>query len=153
MAEYSAVARQTVAPGAFVVFTETNVPCYRRLVRHSDGTSGFLLSGWTPNNNGCCCCQNQEADYFTYFNANIAISEGGTAGPISLAITVDGSPVPASTMISTPAAAEEFNSVSTQLTVPIFTGCCQSVAVQNTSTQPIDIEGAILGFRRFDLNN
>lgn len=153
MAEYSAVARQTVAPGAFLIFTAVNVPCEMGLVRHSNDTSGFLLSGWTPNNNTCCCRQNQEVDYFTYFNANIGISEGGTAGPISLAVTVDGSPVPASTMISTPAAAQEFNSVSTQLTVPIFRGCCQTVAVQNTSTQSIDVDSAILGFRRFDLNN
>ena len=151
MAEYSAVARQTVAPGETVVFTETTVPCQMDLVRHSDGTSGFILSGWAPNNNSCCCCQNHEVDYFTYFNANIGISEGGTAGEISVAISVDGSTVPASTMRSTPAAVQEFNNVSSQLTVPIFKGCCQSVAVRNTSTQPIDIDSAILGFRRFDL--
>jgi hypothetical protein len=40
------------------------------------------------------------------FGGNIAIPTGGTVGPISLAIAIDGEAVPATTMIVTPAAVE-----------------------------------------------
>jgi hypothetical protein len=82
------------------------------------------------------------------FGANIAIPTGGTPGEISVAITVDGATIPASTMIATPAAVEEFSNVSRRIPVPIFKGCCQSVAVRNTSDQPILVQNASLVINR-----
>lgn len=152
MAEYTAVAPQTINPGESWIFTATTTPCNRGLVRHSDGTSTFLLSGWTPFNNSCRCCGNgQSVDYLIDFKGNIAVAEGGTAGPISVAITVDGSTVPASTMISTPTAAEAYNNVSVGMSVPIFSGCCQTVAVTNTSNQPILAQQGLIRITRPDL--
>lgn len=152
MAEYSANAIQTVNPGESIVFTEAPSPCARGLVRHRDGTGNFLLSGYVPNSNcGCCCNRRKSAEYLVDFGANIAIPTGGTVGPISVAIAVDGATVPASTMIITPAAVEEYFNVSRAINVPIWRGCCESVTIRNTSDQPILVQNANVLFSRPDL--
>ena len=150
MAEYTSVAVQTINPGESVVFTATTSSCRRGFVRHSDGTAGFLLSGWLPNSS-CPCCSNGEAEYLVDFGANIAIPTGGTVGEISVAIAIDGGTVPASTMIVTPAAVEEYFNVGRNITVDIFNGCCQTVTVRNTSDQPILMQNANIRFTRPDL--
>lgn len=48
------------------------------------------------------------------------------------------------TMIVTPAAAEEFNNVSSSIFVDIPKGCCGTLSVRNTSTVPIDVQNANL---------
>ena len=152
MAEYIANAVQTINPGESVVFTNTTSPCRRDFVRHSDGTAGFLLSGWVPSNSCCPCANNNNsAEYLVDFGANIAIPTGGTVGAISVAIAIDGGTVPASTMIVTPAAVEEYFNVSRNITVDIFNGCCQTVTVRNTSDQPILMQNANIRFTRPDL--
>lgn len=153
MAEYSANAVQTVNPGETVIFTEAPVPCNRGLVRHRDGTGNFLLSGFVPNsfNRGCCCNRNNSANYLIDFGANIAIPTGGTAGEISIAITIDGSTIPSSTMIATPAAVEEYFNVSRAINAQIWRGCCETIAVRNTSDQPILVQNANIIFSRPDL--
>lgn len=153
MAEYSANAVQTVQPGAFAVFTATVVPCNMGLIQHEDDTPLFSLSGWRPNNNVCCCKRNRSVMYDTTVNMNVALSEGATVAPISVALAIGGVAYPLSQMDSTPAAVQEFNHVGTELSVPILNGCCQYVAVQNTSAQPIDIRNLVIKFERSDLNN
>lgn len=150
MAEYSADAVQTVNPGETVVFTLSPVPCTRGFVRHRDGTGNFLLSGWVPNryNN---CCRNKSALYLVDFGANVAIPTGGTVGEISLAVAVDGATVPASTMIVTPAAVEEYFNVSRAINVDVFRNCCETVSIRNTSDQPILVQNANIIFNRPDL--
>lgn len=133
MAEYSANAVQTVNPGESIVFTESPVPCNRGFVRHRDDTGNFLLSGYVPNNGGCCCRRNNSANYLVDFGANIAVPTGGTVGAISVAITIDGSTIPSSTMIVTPAAVEEYFNVSRAINAQIWRGCCETVTVRNTS--------------------
>ena len=152
MAEYSSVAVQTVNPGETVVFTNTEVPCTRGLVRHRDGTGNFLLAGYVPNQNGVCCCRRQRtANYMVDFAANIAIPTGQTIGEISLAIMIDGSTIPASVMTVTPAAVEEFFNVSRAINADIWKGCCESVAVRNTSEVPILVQNDNIVFSRPDL--
>lgn len=155
MAEYSANALQTVNPGETVIFTESPVPCLRGFVRHRDDTGNFLLSGWLPNRNSCgCCCQrrNRSANYLIDFGANIAVPTGETVGPISVAITIDGATIPSSQMIVTPAAIEEFFNVSRAINAQIWNGCCESIAVRNTSEIPILVQNANIIFSRPDLN-
>lgn len=153
MAEYSANAVQTIAPGEVAVFTATSVPCRREFVRHRDDTGNFLLSGWVPPRYSCCPCQrDNSADYLVDFGANIAVPTGGTVGAISVAIAVDGTTIPSSTMIVTPAAVEEYFNISTNIDVPIWRGCCQTVTVRNTSDQPILMQNANIRFTRPDLN-
>lgn len=154
MAEYSANALQTVNPGETIVFTESPDPCRRGLVRHRDGTGNFLLSGWVPNVGcGCRCrCRRQRsAEYLIDFGANIAIPTGETVGPISVALTIDGATIPASQMIVTPAAVEEFFNVSRAINAQIWNGCCESVAIRNTSDIPILVQNANVIFSRPDL--
>jgi len=54
----------------------------------------------------CPCRRARSAQYLVDFGANIAIPTGGTVGSIQLSITIDGSTIPSSTMIVTPAAVE-----------------------------------------------
>ena len=150
MAEYSAIAVQTVNPGESIVFTETVSPCTRGLVHHSDGSGNFLLSGWVPNNY-CPCCNNTSAVYLVDFGANIAVPEGGTAGAISVAFAIDGGTDQASVMTVTPAAVSEYFNISRSKEVDIFNNCCQTVTIRNISSQPILVQQASLRITRPDL--
>ena len=149
MVEYSAVAEQTVNPGESIVFTTTVVPCRRGLIRHRDGSGNFLLSGWVPRKP--CGCRAGSASYTCDFGANIAIPDGGTVGPISVAIAIDGSTLPESTMVVTPAATGDFFNVSRAINLAIWNNCCESVSIRNTSNQPITVSAANVIFNRPDL--
>lgn len=149
MAEYSANAIQIVNPGETVVFTESPEPCSRGFVRHRDGTGNFLLSGWTPRR--VCGCRQRSASYLVDFGANISIPTGGTVEDISLAITIDGATIPSSNMIVTPAAVDEYFNVSRAINADIWNGCCETVAVRNTSSQPVQVQNANIIFSRPDL--
>lgn len=85
------------------------------------------------------------------FGANIAIPTGGTVEAISLAISIDGSTIPSSQMIVTPAAVEEFFNVSRAINAEIWRNCCETVTVRNTSDQPILVQNANIIFSRPDL--
>lgn len=150
MAEYSANALQTVNPGETIVFTESPEPCARGFVRHRDGSGSFLLSGWTPRK--ACGCRSKSATYLIDFGANISIPEGGTVEAISVAITIDGSTIPASNMEVTPAAVNEYFNVSRAINADIWSGCCETVSVRNTSEQPIQVQNANIIFSRPDLS-
>jgi len=130
LAEYTNIGTQTVAAGQNVVFTETPVVCNRGYVMHREGSGVFTLRGIT---NQC------RARYKVSYGGNIAIAAGGTAGPISVALTIEGEPLASATAIVTPAAVGEFFNVFTAVYIEVPRGCCVSVAVENTSTQAIDV--------------
>ena len=78
---------------------------------------------------------------------NIEIPTGGTVEEISFAISVDGVIDPASAMSAVPAAVEEPINVGTSILVSVPSICgCDSIAVVNTSTQPITVTNASLRF-------
>lgn len=139
MAEYTNVATQTVAAGQNVVFTETPVGCNRGYVVHREGSGVFILRGIT---NQC------RARYKVSFGANIAVPTGGTAGPISVAIAIAGEPLASATAIVTPAAAGDFFNVYSSVYIDVPRGCCTTVAVENTSTQAIDVANSNLKIER-----
>lgn len=154
MASYAGISSngiQTVQPGGFVVFDTTIIPCEMGLIQHTDGTPIFSVSGWRRNNGGCCCKQNNPTMYSTTLDMNVALSEGATVAPISVAIAIDGVSLPISEMDSTPAAVQEYNHVGRTISLPILRNCCQTVAVQNTSAQPIDVKYPVLTLTRPDL--
>lgn len=132
MAEYVAVANQSVATNGNVVFTNTAVQG-SNCIKHREGSGIITLRGIT---NQC------RARYFVEFSANISVPTGGTAGAISLSIAISGEPVLSSQMISTPAAVEQFNNVSAGIYVDVPSGCCVNIAVENTSNQAIDVANA-----------
>lgn len=78
------------------------------------------------------------------FNGNVAIPADGTLAPISLAITVNGEAIGPATMISTPAAVEEFNNVSASVYLDVPAGCCYTISVKNISEDDIDVQNANL---------
>ncbi len=133
MPEYTNIGTQTVAAGQNVAFTETPVSCNRGYVNHREGSGVFTLRGIT--NQRC-------ARYKVSFGGNIAIPAGGTVAPISVALALEGEPLGSATAIVTPAAVDEFFNVFSAVYVTVPCGCCMSVAVENTSTQPIDIQNA-----------
>lgn len=149
MAEYSAIAPQTVNPGETIIFTATEVPGMN-LIRHRDNTGNFLVSGYSPNFFSCPC-RNRTVNYMVDFGANIAVPTGSAVGEISVALTIDGATIPGSTMTVTPAAVEQYFNVSRAINVDIFRGCCESVAVRNISDIPILVQNANIVFSRPDM--
>lgn len=132
--EITANAIQTVAAGTNVIFTDTTV-CGNCSIMHREGSGLVTLRGLT---NQC------RARFRVSFGGNIALPTGGTVGPISLAIAVNGEPVATTTMISTPAAVEEFNNVFSAIFLDVPKGCCSQISVRNISDQPIDVQNANL---------
>ena len=150
MAEWTAIATQTVNPGESVIFTENPVPCNRGFVKHRDDSGVFYLSGWTPQNN--CGCRANSATYLVDFGANISIPTGGTVEAISVAFAIEGSTLPATTMTVTPAAVEQEWNVSRAANVQVFRQCgCSTFSIRNTSAQPITVSAANVIFARPDL--
>lgn len=142
-AEYSSNLTQEVAANAAVIFTESPVPCNRGLVFHRDETGTFLLASALCCTRGRCCCGQwvmPSTVYSVDFHANVQVPEGGTVGPISLALVVDGEIDPSSIMTVTPAAVEEpFNvGASILVSVPAICGCSK-VSVRNIGTEPVEV--------------
>lgn len=128
-AEYLANAVQSVAINAPVVFS-ASIPCTRGWVYHEDETGIFTLRGMT---NGQCF-----ATYQVTFNGNIAIPEGGTVGPIAIAIVVNGEPRLTSRAIYTPAAVDEYGNVTSTAIVKVPRGCCFTLAVESVTAVESD---------------
>ena len=121
--ELTANAIQTVSANGNVIFTDT-VVCGNCSIMHREGSGLVTLRGLT---NQC------RARFRVSFGGNIALPTGGTVGPISLAIAINGEPVATTTMISTPAAVEEFNNVFSAIFLDVPKGCCSQISVRNTS--------------------
>ena len=136
--EITANTVQTVNENQNVLFTDTVVKGSCSIV-HRDGSGLVTLRGLTDQ---------YRASFKVTFGGNIAISEGGTVEPISLAIAINGEPVSTTTMIETPAAAEEFNNVFSAIFINVPCGCCSQISVKNTSTQSIDVQNANLIIER-----
>lgn len=132
MAEFVAVSAQEVAANGNVIFTNTAVSG-SNCIKHREGSGIITLRGLT---NQC------RARYFVDFSGNISIPTGGTVGAISLAIAISGEAVLSSQMISTPAAVDQYNNVSSGVYVDVPAGCCVNIAVKNTSTQAINVTNA-----------
>lgn len=107
---------------------------------HRNGSGLVTLRGLT--------CNQCRARFRVHFGANIAIPTGGTAGPISLAIAIDGEPVASTTMTVTPAAVEEYNNVSSSVFIDVPKGCCEQVSIRNISNVPVNIANANLILER-----
>lgn len=132
--ELTANAIQTVAANANVLFTDTVIGGNCSIL-HRDGSGLVTLRGLTDQ------CR---ARFRVSFGGNIAVPTGGTVGPISLAIAINGEPVATTTMISTPAAVEEYNNVFSAIFIDVPKGCCSQISVRNISDDDVDIQNANL---------
>lgn len=123
MAEYLSNAVQAVNLNAPIIFTGS-IPCNKGYIYHEDETGVFILRGIV--NNQCA----KFATYQLTFNGNIAIPEGGTAGPIAIAIAVTGEPRLTSRAIYTPAAVDTYGNVTSTAIIKVPRGCCFTVSVE-----------------------
>ena len=132
--ELTANALQTVEANQNILFTDTAIAGSCSII-HRSGSGLVTLRGIT---NQC------RARFRVTFGGNVGLPTGGTLGPISLAIAINGEPVATTTMISTPAALEEFNNVFSSIFLDVPAGCCSQVSVKNTTNQSIDVQNANL---------
>ena len=139
--EITANAIQTVNSNLNVLFTDTIVGCNTCSIIHRDGSGLVTLRGMTTQN---------RARYRVSFGANLAVPTGETVGPISLGIAINGEAVATSTMISTPAAVEEYNNVFSAIFLDIPRDCCMQISVKNLSTIPVNVQNANLIIERVE---
>ena len=132
LAQYTNVFVQQILANGNAVFGETPV-CGSNCIVHREGAGVITLRGIT---NQC------RARYLVTFNGNIAIPAGGTVGPISIAIAVDGEALGSATATVTPAAvSDEFN-VSASAFIDVPKGCCSTISIKNVNTQTIELQNA-----------
>lgn len=133
MAEYVYNQVQTVQPNQPVLL-RGSIPCNKGYVFHREESGILTLRGAV--NNPC----GNFARYQVTFNGNIAIPDGGTPGPISISLALDGEPILTSRAIVTPAATatdpptqENFFNVTSTAIITVPRCCCMNVSVENTS--------------------
>ena len=133
MAEYVYNAVQLVQPNQPVLL-RGSIPCNKGYVYHREESGILALRGVVNNSCGCF------ARYQVTFNGNIAIPDGGTVGPIAVALAIDGEPILTSRAIVTPAATatdppttENFFNVTSTAIITVPRCCCQNVSVENVS--------------------
>lgn len=133
--EITANAVQTVTANSNVIFTDTPVSGNCSIV-HREGSGLVKLRGLTSTQ-----CR---ARFRASFGANIALPDGGTAGPISVTISLDGEPISTTRMIVTPAAVSNYFNVSADIFIDVSKNCCATIAVTNTSGVTILVQNANL---------
>lgn len=142
-AEYLANSVQSVNLNTPIIFS-ASIPCTKGYVYHEDETGIFILRGITPN----CFAQ-----YQVTFNGNIAIPEGGTVGPIAIALAINGEPRLTSRAIYVPAAVDTYGNVTSTAIIKIPKGCCFTLSVDyvpgdddpaTTPTPVIEVQNANL---------
>lgn len=123
---YSGATPQLVPIGQSVVFNTEAVKsgCAER---HRSGSAQLTLA--------------KPGRYLVNFNGNIAVpATGGTVGPISMSLALNGEALNGSVMTVTPAAVSEFFNVSTQHYIDVPCGCCVTITVQNTGASAVDVD-------------
>lgn len=142
MAEFTNNPVQTVQPNQQVLLN-TTIGCPKGYVIHREGSGIVTLRGIVNNPQACF------ARYQVTFNGNIAIPNGTTVSPISIAIAIDGEPVLTSKAIFTPAAAADeipsdnnYGNVTSTAIITVPKGCCFNISVENTSTIPTTPAGS-----------
>ena len=134
--EYSYPLTQTVEVGDNILFLNGERCCKKGLILHNDASGVFRIKGA-----GNCC----KAIYKVHFNANIAIAEGGTVEPISVALEQNGEVLRNAVATVTHVAKGDFWNVSFETFLELPCDCCDNVSVENISeTTAIDVVNANL---------
>lgn len=126
MAQFSYIPVQLVNPNTQAILN-TVIRCNKGYVLHREGSGIVTLRGIVNNPTSGF------ARYSILAKSNIAIPTGGTVGPISVAITLKGEPLPDSIVTVTPAAVDSYNGVTTFATIDVPAGCCSDIAFENVS--------------------
>ena len=118
MASYVLTTDALVALNGTIPFNSVSIPCNK-------GNVVPLVAG-VLNLNGNT--SNRFARYKVTLQGNLQIPEGGAVTPIAVGITVNGTTVPESIAIITPAAAEQYWHVNTSVVLTVPCGCCLTVS-------------------------
>ena len=141
MAEYVTTSDALVTLNGTIPFNSVSIPC-------SKGNAIPLAVG-VLNLKGNTT--NRFARYLVNVKANVQIPTGGAVTPIAVGITVNGSVIPESVAIVTPAAVEDYWFVNTNAIITIPCGCCASVSatyVDGTEDDPTTTPTPSIGVRR-----
>lgn len=125
---------QTVGANQNVYFTDT-VVCGSNCITHRDDSGLVTIKGLTDQ------CR---ARYRVSFGGNLAVPIGGTVGPISLAIAIDGEPVLSTTMTVTPTVEGAYFNAFSAIFIEVPRGCCSQISVKNITTTPVNVANANL---------
>ena len=118
MASYVTTADALVALNGTIPFNSVSIPCNKGNVVPL--VPGILnLNGNTPN---------RFARYEVTLQGNIQIPTGGAVTPIAVGIALNGTIIPESVAIVTPAAVGEYWHVNTTASVTVPCGCCLTVS-------------------------
>lgn len=123
-AEYSYPLVQEISREGNILFLNGSRACTKGYITHRADSGTFRIKGGT---NGC------RAVYRVTFNGNIAIADGGTVEPITIALQEDGETVNNAVATVTPAAIGDFWNVSVDTFISIPCGCCVTVSIKNIS--------------------
>lgn len=141
MARYITTADALVALNGTIPFNVVSIPCNTGNVVPI--VEGILnLKGNTPN---------KFARYDVTLQGNIQIPTGGAVTPIAVGIALNGSVIPESVAIITPAAVEEYEHINISIPVTVPCGCCLSVSgvyVDGTEDDPATTPTPSLQIRR-----
>lgn len=140
MAEYLYNELQNVLLNAPAIFNNS-ISCNKGYIYHQNDTGIFILRGITSN-----CF----ARYKVIFGGNIAIPEGGTVVPISMALTENGEIKSASMATTNPAAVQEYNNITCSGIVDVPKGCCFTIAVRAVTPE---VDTAITPAPTIELRN
>lgn len=132
MAEFTSTIQQVSAGQNAVLDVDV---IKSRCVSHRTG-SGLIC----VDNSGCDC---KPARYKVFVKANISIPTGGTVGPISLGIALNGEIVQSSIATVTPAATGDEFSVATEEIINAGK-CPVNIAVRNPNTETIQISDLVV---------
>ena len=120
MIELSNTSEQTLTPGQSLTFDTV-----------------ILKTGCAEahrTNSGIVTLRADCAIYEVHFAANLS---GTATGPVQLSITLDGEPLPETTMINTVGTAGDLDNVATATLIRTGCGCCGRVNVANTGTSDV----------------
>jgi hypothetical protein len=133
MAEFAYNPTQNVQPNQPVILN-TTIGCNKGYVLHRNESGLVTLRGIVNNSFACF------ARYQATFNGNIALPDGGTVGPIAVALAIDGEPILTSRAIVTPAATaanppttDNFFNVTSTAIITVPKGCCFNISIENVS--------------------
>ena len=82
------------------------------------------------------------------YHANVAVSTGAEVAPVEMAVRINGEGVASSLTMSTPAAVEEFNSISASTLIDVPAGCCTQITLANVGTTSIDVQNVSMTIER-----
>ena len=141
LAEYSYVLSQSIDSNGSAIFNDV-IPCNRGLIYHRNESGIFVLRGIVNNPTQCF------ARYQAIYNGNASIPTDGIAGPISIALAVDGEAINSSVAIVTPTTTNSLFNITSTAIIDCPKGCCLNLSLKNLTDQTINLANSNLTITR-----